>query len=97
MDFWRVEHPLKMSHLRMHTPIEKKMLNIKHDLIVKKKNKVKINNFEEVKDFKMIINVVFKERVKTLLNLKLVVSLPNMVNYIQHLLSKDFNIFCVGS
>jgi hypothetical protein len=45
----------------------------------------------------MITNVVFKKRVKTLIDLKLVVSLPNMVNYIQLLLSKDFNIFCIGS
>ncbi len=44
------------------------MLNIKHDLLVKKNNKAKINNLEEVKDLRMIINVVFRERVKTLLD-----------------------------
>jgi hypothetical protein len=57
-----------MNHLRVHTSIEKKMLNIKHDLLVKKNNKAKINNLEEVKDLRMIINVVFRERVKTLLD-----------------------------
>jgi hypothetical protein len=31
-------------------------------------NKAKINNFEEVKDLGMIIDVEFKERVKTFLD-----------------------------
>ncbi len=43
------------------------MLLIKHDLSVEKMNKAKINDFEEVKDLGMIINV-FKERVKTFLD-----------------------------
>jgi hypothetical protein len=40
------------------------MLNIKHDLIVKKKNKAKINNLEKM-DLKMITNVMFKESENT--------------------------------
>jgi hypothetical protein len=38
---------------------------MKHDSSVEKMNKAKINNFKEVKDLGMIIDVEFKERMKT--------------------------------
>ncbi len=41
------------------------MLHMKHDSSVEKMNKAKINNFKEVKDLGMIIDVEFKERMKT--------------------------------
>lgn len=43
------------------------MLLIKQDSNVEKMNKTNINNFKEVKDLGMIIDVEFKERVKTFL------------------------------
>jgi hypothetical protein len=49
MNFYGMEHLLKMNHLIVHTPIEK-MLNIKHDLIIKKKNKAKINNLKKLRN-----------------------------------------------
>lgn len=61
---WETKSFFNYEIIILHWKI-KNVLLIKQDSNVEKMNKTNINNFKEVKDLGMIIDVEFKERVKT--------------------------------
>ncbi len=63
---WETKSFFNYEIIILHWKI-KNVLLIKQDSNVEKMNKTNINNFKEVKDLGMIIDVEFKERVKTFL------------------------------
>ncbi len=63
---WETKSFFNYEIIILHWKI-KNVLLIKQYSNVEKMNKTNINNFKEVKDLGMIIDVEFKERVKTFL------------------------------
>lgn len=76
--------------MKLITCIKNNILVVRHDMNVEKMNKEKNNDFKEIRNVGVIIDIKFKEKMKTFINLSLEISIATMVNWLYNVFSNDF-------